>query len=59
MTMIKNAVSENNNVILVRILEILEKIDSTLVDKIIEAFNSVNFVADDRELGRFIKKYAR
>ena len=59
MTMIKNAVSENNSVILVRILEILEKIDSTLVDKMIEAFNSVNFVADDRELGRFIKKYAR
>ena len=59
MKMIKNAVSENNNVILVRILEILEKIDSTLVDKMIEAFNSVNFVADDRELGRFIKKYAR
>lgn len=58
MNMIKNAVNENNNVILLKILEILEKIDSTLVDKFIEAIKETKIEVNDRELGRFIKKYA-
>ena len=58
MNMIRNAVNENNNVILLKILEILEKIDSTLVDKFIEAIKGTKIEVNDRELGRFIKKYA-